>query len=187
METLTDPVRPAFEKAMPSKVAASWGHANGLNIAGWDSRINNQYVTMALDAITSGGSATPHQDGRHAVPPECCFRALTSSDVELLEYSYPIIIHRYLSISDLAGAGKFRGGSGAAWEAEPLDTEMLCIGFGDGPGRCELNFGSGEGRPVRDHQKRQCRTAADQHHGADPTWPGDRQHEPGQGRVRQSL
>ena len=33
METLTDAVRLAFEKAMPSKVAASWGHANGLNIA----------------------------------------------------------------------------------------------------------------------------------------------------------
>ena len=43
METLTDAVRLAFEKAMPSKVAASWGHANGLNIAGWDSRTNEEY------------------------------------------------------------------------------------------------------------------------------------------------
>jgi N-methylhydantoinase B len=29
METLTDAVRLAFEKAVPSKVSASWGHANG--------------------------------------------------------------------------------------------------------------------------------------------------------------
>jgi N-methylhydantoinase B len=33
METLTDAVRLAFEKAMPSKVAASWGHANGFNMS----------------------------------------------------------------------------------------------------------------------------------------------------------
>jgi N-methylhydantoinase B len=48
METLTDAVRLAFEKAMPSKVAASWGHANGLNIAGWDKRHDEEFVTMVL-------------------------------------------------------------------------------------------------------------------------------------------
>ena len=66
METLTDAVRLAFEKAMPSKVAASWGHANGLNIAGWDTRTNEEYVTMVLATIISGGGATPQQDGWHA-------------------------------------------------------------------------------------------------------------------------
>ena len=132
METLTDAVRLAFEKAMPSKVSASWGHANGLNIAGWDHRTNEEYVTMVLATIISGGGATPHQDGWHAVGPECCFGALTSGDVELLEYSYPIIIHRYSLMTDSAGAGKNRGGSGTAWEVEPLDKEMLCIGFGEG-------------------------------------------------------
>jgi N-methylhydantoinase B len=132
METLTDAVRLAFEKAMPSKVAASWGHANGLNVAGWDNRTNEEFVTMVLATIISGGGATPHQDGWHAVGPECCFGALTSGDVELLEYSYPIIIHRYSLMTDSGGAGKFRGGSGTAWEVEPLDREMLCIGFGEG-------------------------------------------------------
>ena len=66
METLTDAVRLAFEKAMPSKVAAIWGHANGLNIAGWDTRTNEEYVTMVLATIISGGGATPQQDGWHA-------------------------------------------------------------------------------------------------------------------------
>ena len=119
METLTDAVRLAFEKAMPSKVAASWGHANGLNIAGWDTRTNEEFVTMVLATIISGGGATPQQDGWHAVGPECCFGALTSGDVELLEYSYPIIIHKYALMTDSGGAGKFRGGSGTAWEVEP--------------------------------------------------------------------
>ena len=132
METLTDAVRLAFEKAMPSKVAASWGHSNGFNISGWDTRTNEAYVTMVLATIISGAGATPKQDGWHACGPECCFGALTSGDVELLEYSYPIIIHRYSLIEDSGGAGEFRGGSGTAWEVEPLDRDMTFITFGEG-------------------------------------------------------
>ncbi|MEZ5925682.1 MAG: hydantoinase B/oxoprolinase family protein [Hyphomicrobiaceae bacterium] len=132
METLTDAVRLAFEKAAPSKVAASWGHANGLNMAGWDTRHDEEYVTMVLATIISGAGATPQQDGWHACGPECCFGALTSGDIELLEYSYPIIIHRYSLMTDSGGAGKFRGGSGTAWEVEPLDKDMTIITFGEG-------------------------------------------------------
>jgi N-methylhydantoinase B len=132
METLTDAVRLAFEKAMPAKVAASWGHSNGFNISGWDTRTNEEYVTMVLATIISGAGATPKQDGWHACGPECCFGALTSGDVELLEYSYPIIIHRYSLIEDSGGAGEYRGGSGTAWEVEPLDRDMTFITFGEG-------------------------------------------------------
>jgi N-methylhydantoinase B len=132
METLTDAVRLAFEKAAPSRVSASWGHANGCNIAGWDSRNDEEYVTMVLASIISGAGATPHQDGWHACGPESCFGALTSGDVELLEYSYPIIIHRYSLMEDSAGAGKNRGGSGTCWEVEPLDKPMTLITFGEG-------------------------------------------------------
>jgi N-methylhydantoinase B len=132
METLTDAVRLAFEKAVPSKVAASWGHANGLNIAGWDKRHDEEYVTMVLATIISGAGATPQQDGWHACGPECCFGALTSGDVELLEYSYPIIIHNYSLMTDSGGAGKYRGGSGTAWKVEPMDSDMTFIMFGEG-------------------------------------------------------
>ena len=97
-----------------------------------DGRSGEEFVTMVLATIISGGGATPQQDGWHAVGPECCFGALTSGDVELLEYSYPIIIHRYSLMTDSGGAGKFRGGSGTAWEVEPLNGDMMCIGFGEG-------------------------------------------------------
>ena len=132
METLTDAVRFAFEQAAPAKVAASWGHANGCNIAGWDTRHDEEYVTMVLASIISGAGATPSQDGWHACGPECCFGALTSGDVELLEYSYPIVIHRYSLMTDSGGAGKFRGGSGTCWEVEPLDKPMTFVTFGEG-------------------------------------------------------
>ncbi len=132
METLTDAVRLAFEKAAPEKVSASWGHANGCNIAGWDTRHDEEYVTMVLASIISGAGATNSQDGWHACGPQCCFGALTSGDIEMLEYSYPIIIHEYGLMEDSGGAGKFRGGSGTRWAVEPLDEPMTLITFGEG-------------------------------------------------------
>ena len=132
METLTDAVRLAFEQAAPDKVSASWGHANGCNIAGWDTRNDEEYVTMVLASIISGAGATASQDGWHACGPECCFGALTSGDIEMLEHSYPIIIHRYSLMEDSGGAGRNRGGSGTCWEVEPLDRTMTLITFGEG-------------------------------------------------------
>lgn len=132
METLTDAVRLAFERAAPDKVSACWGHANGCNIAGWDTRHDEEYVTMVLASLISGAGATPSQDGWHACGPECCFGALTSGDIELLEHSYPIVIHRYSLMTDSAGAGRYRGGSGTCWEVEPLDKPMTFVSFGEG-------------------------------------------------------
>ncbi len=133
METLTDAVRLAFEQAAPERVLASWGHANGLNVAGKNPRRNgDDYVTMVLATIISGAGATSKLDGWHACGPLCCFGALTSGDVELLEYSYPVVIHRYGLMTDSGGAGYFRGGSGTAWEVEPIGHDMTAIMFGEG-------------------------------------------------------
>jgi len=132
METLTDAVRLAFEQGAPARVSASWGHTNGCNIAGWNSQTQEEYVTMVLATLISGAGATPQQDGWHACGPQSCFGALTSGDVELLEYSYPIIIHQYSLMTDSGGAGKFRGGSGTCWEVEPIDEPMTFVMFGEG-------------------------------------------------------
>jgi N-methylhydantoinase B len=132
METLTDAVRLAFEQGAPDRVSASWGHTNGCNIAGWNSQTQEEYVTMVLATLISGAGATPQQDGWHACGPQSCFGALTSGDVELLEYSYPIIIHQYSLMTDSGGAGKFRGGSGTCWEVEPIDEPMTFVMFGEG-------------------------------------------------------
>ncbi|UTW12288.1 caprolactamase subunit beta [Marinobacterium rhizophilum] len=132
METLTDAVRMALEKAAPERVTASWGHASGINIAGIDPRSDEQYVTMVLASIISGAGATQVMDGWHACGPLSCFGALSSGDIELLEYAYPIIIHRYGLVQDSGGAGHHRGGSGTAWEVEPIDHEMTVIAFGEG-------------------------------------------------------
>ena len=132
METLTDAVRLAFEQAAPDRVSASWGHTNGCNIAGWDTRTDEEYVTMVLATLISGAGASPQMDGWHACGPQACFGALNSGDVELLEHSYPIIIHQYNLMTDSGGAGKYRGGSGTCWEVEPIDRPMTFVMFGEG-------------------------------------------------------
>ena len=131
-ETITDAVRMALEQALPERAVASWGHSNGLNIAGRDFRTGEDYVSMILATLISGGGATHQADGWPAVGPQCCFGALTSGDIEILEYQYPIIIHRYGLMTDSGGAGKFRGGSGTHWEVEPLRDPMTVIMFGEG-------------------------------------------------------
>lgn len=131
-ESITDAVRMALEQALPEKAVASWGHSNGLNIAGQDYRSGEEYVSMILATIISGGGASHKTDGWPAVGPQCCFGALTSGDVEILEYQYPIIIHRYGLMTDSGGAGKLRGGSGTHWEVEPLRDPMTVVMFGEG-------------------------------------------------------
>lgn len=131
-ESITDAVRMALEQALPERAVASWGHSNGLNIAGKDHRSGEEYVSMILATIISGGGASHKTDGWPAVGPQCCFGALTSGDVEILEYQYPIIIHRYGLMTDSGGAGKLRGGSGTHWEVEPLRDPMTVVMFGEG-------------------------------------------------------
>jgi N-methylhydantoinase B/oxoprolinase/acetone carboxylase alpha subunit len=100
--------------------------------AGQDFRTGEEYVSMLLATLISGGGATHQMDGWPAVGPQCCFGALTSGDTEILESQYPIIIHRYGLMTDSGGAGKFRGGSGTHWEVEPLHDPMTVIMFGEG-------------------------------------------------------
>ncbi|EJN19825.1 N-methylhydantoinase B/acetone carboxylase, alpha subunit [Pseudomonas sp. GM78] len=133
METLADAVRQALEQAAPDRVTASWGHASGINIAGHDPRNgNDEYVTMVLASIISGAGANKAMDGWPACGPLCCFGALMSGDIELLEYAYPILVHRYSLMTDSGGAGEFRGGSGTRIEIEPLNHAMTVVGFGEG-------------------------------------------------------
>jgi N-methylhydantoinase B len=132
METLADAVRLALEQAAPERAVASWGHSSGVNIAGHDARNNENYMTMVLASLISGAGATPYMDGWHSCGPQCCFGALSSGDIEILEYSYPIVIHRYGLVRDSGGAGKHRGGCATVWEVEPIGHEMTVVSFGEG-------------------------------------------------------
>ena len=129
------------------------------------------------------------------VGPECCFGALTSGDVELLEYSYPIIIHRYSLMTDSGGAGKFRGGSGTAWEVEPLDKDMTLHQLRRGPAhpgdgcrrRASRRQSTRKVGRVELKTRRQGRDHPQEYHGDDQAGRDGHQHEPGRRRLWQSV
>ena len=194
METLTDAVRLAFEKAMPSKVAASWGHANGLNIAGWDSRTNEEFVTMVLATIISGGGATPQQDGWHAVGPECCFGALTSrrrgtARIFLSDHHPQIFADDGLRGCRQVPRRLRHGlGGGAPRQGDAvhrLRRRPPHSGHG-GSGR-QVAGHRLEGRPRGADARRQGGAEAHQHHGDDPARRHRDQHEPRRRRLWQPL
>ena len=170
METLADAVRLALEQADPSRAVGSWGHSSGRNIAGVDTRSQEEYGATLRASPTSGAGATAYMDGWNACGPQCCFGALYSGDIEMLEHSYPILIHRYGLIPDSGGAGKHRGGCGTVWEVEPLDHTMTAVSFGEGRfqpalgargavnarpglkvGRIEIREGAGRVRTVKEN------------------------------------
>ena len=99
---------------------------------------------MILASIISGAGATQQMDGWHACGPLSCFGALSSGDIELLEYQYPILIHKYGLAEDSGGAGEYRGGCGTVWEVEPLDHTMTVIAFGEGRQHPTMGAGGAE-------------------------------------------
>ncbi len=123
---------PSKRRCRP-KVAASWAMPTASTTPGAMKDSGEEFVTMVLATIISGGGATPQQDGWHAVGPECCFGALTSrrcraSGIFLSDHHPPLFADdrfgRRRQISAAAPA--------PAWEVEPLYKDMLCIGFGEG-------------------------------------------------------
>ncbi|WP_336361709.1 caprolactamase subunit beta [Haladaptatus sp. ZSTT2] len=131
-ETITDAVRTALEHAVPDRAVASWGHTSGVNIAGTKPDSGKPYTTMVLASIISGAGASNDDDGWHSRGPLCCFGALSSGDVEIMEHMYPFILHQYALRPDSGGAGHHRGGCGTIWEVEPRDHEMQVIMWGEG-------------------------------------------------------
>ncbi|WP_225316440.1 MULTISPECIES: hydantoinase B/oxoprolinase family protein [Haloferax] len=131
-ETITDAVRTALEAAVPERAVASWGHTSGVNVAGTKPETGKAYTTMVLASIISGAGAAHNMDGWHSRGPLCCFGALSSGDVEIMEHMYPFILHRYSLRPDSGGAGRQRGGCGTVWEVEPRGHEMQIIMWGEG-------------------------------------------------------
>jgi N-methylhydantoinase B len=52
--------------------------------------------------------------------------------MELIEYQYPLLIHRYGFATDSAGPGEWRGGCGLVHEVEALEHRMTAVVWGEG-------------------------------------------------------
>ena len=132
-ETITDAVRDTLSLAYPERAVAGWGHCSAVNCAGWDPRSDTEYVHMMVSCLMCGAGAVGGvMDGWHGVGPQAGLGGGAAGDMELIEYQYPLLIHRYGFATDSANPGEWRGGSGLVHEVEALDHHMTAVIWGEG-------------------------------------------------------
>jgi N-methylhydantoinase B len=132
-ETITDAVRDTLSLAYPDRAVAGWGHCSAVNCAGRDPRSNTEYVHMMVSCLMCGAGAVGGvMDGWHGVGPQAGLGGGAAGDMELIEYQYPLLVHRYGFAIDSANPGEWRGGSGLIHEVEALDHRMTAVIWGEG-------------------------------------------------------
>jgi N-methylhydantoinase B len=132
-ETITDAVRDTLSAAYPDRAVAGWGHCAAVNCAGWDTRHDREYVHMMVSCLMCGAGAVGGvMDGWHGCGPQAGLGGGAAGDMELSEYQFPLLVHRYGFTTDSAGAGEWRGGAGLTHEVEALEHRMTAVVWGEG-------------------------------------------------------
>jgi N-methylhydantoinase B len=150
-ETITDAVRDTLSAAYPEHAVAGWGHCSCVNCAGIDPRHGTEYVHMMVSCLMCGAGAIGGvMDGWHGVGPQAGLGGGASGDMELIEYHYPLVVHRYTFTPDSAQPGEWRGGCGLTHEVEALDHRMTAVVWGEGRKYPASSVaGAGASRPER--------------------------------------
>jgi N-methylhydantoinase B len=114
-------------QADPSRSnGASYGTINALSVAGRRAD-ESRWVMFTFYGGGLGGS--PESDGLiHGNAP---ISTATIPPVEILESQYPVRFRRWDIRPDSGGPGMFRGGLGAEYEIELLDTKADVFAYGD--------------------------------------------------------
>jgi N-methylhydantoinase B len=132
-ETITDAVRDTLSLGYPERAVAGWGHCSAVNCAGRDPRSDTEYVHMMVSCLMCGAGAVGGvMDGWHGVGPQAGLGGGAAGDMELIEYQYPLLVHRYGFATDSANPGEWRGGSGLVHEVEALHHHMTAVVWGEG-------------------------------------------------------
>jgi N-methylhydantoinase B/oxoprolinase/acetone carboxylase alpha subunit len=114
-----DAVLSAFTEARPERGWATWSNANSTTIfIGVHPETGKQVIYSALDGLAVGGGARAHADGWPASQVEAS--AMMIPSVEVTEQNIPLRYIRREFVTDYAGDGKFRGGTGVIVEYEVL-------------------------------------------------------------------
>ena len=151
----------ALAKADPPRGCAGWAkNVFGISVGREDG--GEPYV-FYHGAAAAGAGAVDGRDGFNQIGHVCTLGGLTMPNVEVYEQLYPVRFHRQEFRCDAAGAGAWRGGSGAEYEVEiftpathsfrgeGLDYETgygVNGGGGGAPGRMHLRFADGREAPA---------------------------------------
>jgi N-methylhydantoinase B len=140
----------AMSKAMPGRAITSWAMRNGHYIFGIDPRTKERYVTTTFD-MDGGTGAVSGFDGHEGPCGMGSLGTVNKGNVEELEMRFPWKYKRWEFLTDSAGDGRWRGGSGMHWEVENQGGEAgIATGSSDG----ELVNGPGAlgGEPTRNNR-----------------------------------
>jgi N-methylhydantoinase B len=88
---------------------------------------------MMVSCLMCGAGAVGGiMDGWHGVGPQAGLGGGAAGDMELIEYQYPLLVHRYGFATDSANPGEWRGGAGLVHEVEALEHTMTAVVWGEG-------------------------------------------------------
>ena len=151
-ETITDAVRDTLSAAYPERATAGWGHCAAVNFAGRDPRNDREYVHMMVSCLMCGAGAVGGvMDGWHGIGPQAGLGGATSGEMEVLEYHYPLVVHKYLLREDSGCPGEWRGGCGITHEVEAIGHEMTTVIWGEGRKYPASSVGGAGGADDIDH------------------------------------
>jgi N-methylhydantoinase B len=126
-------IRVAMSKAIPELAAADWSHATINHPTGLDPRTGQPYTFFLISASTGGMGAVRGMDGWSGISgsPSSAGAAYVT-DIEDVEYEFPIHFHRWELRTDSGCAGKWRGGAATVSEIEPVNHSMDIVAAGVG-------------------------------------------------------
>ena len=93
---------------------------------------------MMVSCLMCGAGAVGGvMDGWHGCGPQAGLGGGAAGDMELIEYQFPLLVHRYGFTTDSGGAGAWRGGCGLTHEVEALDHRMTTVVWGEAVSEAE--------------------------------------------------
>jgi N-methylhydantoinase B len=148
-ENITEAVVSALNAAVPDKAAAGWGHITALIVSGVDPRSDDYYIYFGFNTLIGGAGAFAGMDGWNSLGATASSGSLYTDDVEMVEYEYPIFVHRFELRTDSASPGRWRGGFGPRYDFELVGHEGTVTRWGEGEFPAVSVLGAGAELPGR--------------------------------------
>ena len=128
---ITDAIWLALSQAIPEQSQAGWGRRCAPMTAGFNPRTRRRFVCTHHNC-KGGSGATEGFDGWNHTGPVSNMGGSRATDPEIFELAYPYTLLQYEFAPDTAGAGKWRGGTGAIirWRVEAPNVECVTVGSG---------------------------------------------------------
>jgi N-methylhydantoinase B len=135
-DAISDAVWKCLAEAAPARAVSGYGHiAPNAVTTGFDRRtegVETPFGVILFNGSSGGGACLEH-DGWPMMYCPAAIGGLKFVPVEVLEMTYPLVVHEQEVRIDSMGAGRTRGGPGLTFHVEPRGTGQVDnYPYGDG-------------------------------------------------------